>query len=159
MNDKHPVAYIAEPATDDTKRAAVALVWSLRENLGNIERLLQWDSKDVGPHIIEQICDNGGLARGSALICRHAGAGVDVEQLLHIANLHCKAASSHLENHFAYAALLSRPQGNQHERLTELGTNERVYASRASQMGRQAAHRALAKLVEFWPDSYRREDD
>jgi len=159
MNDKHPVAYIAEPTIDDIKRSAVALVWSLRENLGVIERLLHWDSKDVGPQMIEQICDNGGLALGSMLVCRHAGAGFDVEQLLHIANLHCKTAVSHLENHFAYAALLSRPQGNQQDRLTELGTNERLYACRSSQMGRQAAHRALAKLVESWPDSYRREDD
>ncbi len=159
MNDKHPVAYIAELTVDDAQRSSVAIAWSLRENLGNIERLLQWDSGEVGPHVIEQIESNGGLALGSVTICKRAGASSDTSQLLFITSLHCKAACGHLQNHFAYAALLSRNQGNQHERLQELGTNERLYASRACQMARQAAHRALAKMVESWPESYRRDDE
>lgn len=158
MSDKHPIATITGPHRSDLRRAAVVFAWTLRENLGEIERALGREGPAADPLAIDDIRTNSGLALGAKFIAAQADASLDTLRLLTIASHHCDCAAEHLRGYFAYEALLSRSQGSQTERLTELGANERTYASRSAQLGRQAAHRALAKMVEAWPDDYRQEE-
>lgn len=161
MKDRHPIASMAEPTKYDARRSAVASTWMLRENLGNVERLLDSEA-GVSNETLAALTSLGGMALGLAMSLGRAqdeSVAADAAQLLRIAHRHCAAAAEHLSSHFSYAQLLLRDQGTQANRLSDLGLKEREYAARAAQIGRQAAHRALAKMVESWPDSYARDDE
>jgi len=161
MKERHPIASMAAPSRDEIRRGAVAGTWMLRESLGDIERFLDSDS-GAAEDSLDALTSLGGMALGIALNLRRAGdddVAADAAQFLRIARHHCAAAADHLTNHFSYAQLLLRDQGTQVNRLSDLGLKERQYAARAAQIGRQAAHRALAKMVESWPDSYLKEEE
>lgn len=161
MKDRHPIASMAAPTRDEVRRGTVAATWMLRENLGDAERLLD-SGTEVAEDLMEVLASLGGMAIGLSLNLNRAeddDVAADAAQLLRIAHHHCAAASDHLTNHFSYARLLLRNQGTQSNRLSDLGQKEREYAARATQIGRQAAHRALAKMVEAWPDSYAQDEE
>ena len=168
MKDLHPLASIAEPSKRDVLRGTVAAAWLLREGLGDAERLLDSQVPVYGA-ALESLNSLGGMALGLAATLGMANtmivgmigedeAGINAAQLLRIAHHHCAVASDHLTNHFSCAQLLQRDQGSQTNRLSHLGQKEREYAARAAQGGRQAAHRALSKMIESWPDAYDRDE-
>ena len=163
MNRPHPIATMAEPTREQLERAAVSSAWLLREGLGGIERLLASDEK-VDEVALGKLESFAGMAAGlSAHLSEEDNQNrprpvTDAIELLVIAANHCEAATEHLRNHFAYRRLVSRDQGVQTPRLTEIGAKERNHSAKCAQFGRQAAHRALAKLIEVWPESYDRED-
>jgi hypothetical protein len=162
MKDRHPIAAMSAPTFEEVRRGAVAGTWMLRETLGEVERLLD-SPAGVTDETLESLSALGGMALGLSMnLISHANdpeAADDAAQLLKITRHHCSAAAEHLRNHFSYARLLLRNQGTQVNRLTELGEKEREYAARTTQIGRQATHRALAKMVEAWPDSFSRDEE
>lgn len=161
MKDRHPIASMAAPTREEVRRGTVAATWMLRENLGQAERLLDSEA-GVAENVADVLTSIGGMAAGLALNLTRAeddGSAADAAQLLKITQQHCAAAADHLTNHFNYSRLLLRDQGAQINRLSDLGLKERQYAARAAQIGRQAAHRALAKMVESWPNSYLKEEE
>ena len=161
MKDRHPIAAMSAPTIKDVRQRAVAGTWMLRETLGEVERLLD-SPAGVTDGTLESLSALGGMALGLSMNLDHADddeTAADAAQLLKITRHHCSAAAEHLSNHFNYARLLLRNQGSQVNRLTELGEKEREYAARTTQIGRQAAHRALAKMVEAWPDSFSRDEE
>jgi len=161
MKDRHPIAAMSAPTFEEVRRGAVAGTWMLRETLGEVERLLD-SPAGVTDETLESLSALGGMALGLSMSLSHANdpeAADDAAQLLKITRHHCSAAAEHLRNHFSYARLLLRNQGTQVNRLTELGEKEREYAARTTQIGRQATHRALAKMVEAWPDSFSRDEE
>lgn len=146
---------MAEPSDEDLRRSVVRFAWVLREDAGSAERVL--DSNE--PFIKLSVHEYAATARTCAREALDLQAKEAPDWLL-AAAAHFEASVAHLAAHEAYVPLL---HGNASEpwakRTTELAAKEREYAARAMQIGRQAVHRALSRLVEQWPNSYEADPD
>ena len=152
---KHKIAFLADPPVEDRKSAIIVSVHDAREYLSFAERSADGGTIYYG-EVLSKIRSADDLLGTATALCRDVDAeGTEtVRELLERAREATKAAF--------HQGSIARSYGDKQDPSSferKQADKHRGILRRSAEAAKQETHRALAQLLELFPDAYDIETD